>query len=111
MSFLPFSFERAADAHRLSREYPGGGGDSGNEESTSDTANFLLFLTALRAAVGPNKRLSTCVTQSAFLGADGSPLADVSAFAKVLDSVLVMNYDVWGGPSLSPCPLSPTPVD
>lgn len=45
----------------------------------------------------PNKRLSTCTTQQAYIGANGSPLTDVSAFAKVLDNILVMNYDVWGG--------------
>ena len=60
---------------------------------------MLLFLQELRVAM-PNKRLSTCTTQQAYIGANGSPLTDVSAFAKVLDNILVMNYDVWGGESL-----------
>ena len=42
-------------------------------------------------------RLSSCVSHNAFIGADGSPIADVSAFSDVLDNILIMNYDVWGG--------------
>ena len=59
---------------------------------------MLLFLQALRAAM-PDKRLSTCTTQQTYIGSNGSPLKDVSAFADVLDNILVMNYDVWGGES------------
>jgi chitinase len=29
-------------------------------------------------------------------GPDGQPLTDVSGFAKVLDYVAIMNYDIWG---------------
>lgn len=84
-------------SHR--REYPGTAGADGNVYNTSvDTTNFLLFLQALRAAL-PTKRLSSCTTQHAFIGSNGSPLTDVSAFASVLDNILVMNYDVWGGES------------
>lgn len=66
------------------------------------------MLTELRTAL-PKKLLSTCTTQSAYIGADGSPLTDVKAFANVLDHILVMNYDVWGGASLplvQSCPAS-----
>ncbi|KAK4705493.1 chitinase, partial [Phenoliferia sp. Uapishka_3] len=87
-------------------EYPGGGGNAGNGQSTSDSANFLKFLVSLRAALGNDKRISACVTQTAFLGADGSPLTDVSGFAAVLDNILVMNYDVWGASS-TPGPNAP----
>ncbi|KAM0750346.1 glycoside hydrolase family 18 protein, partial [Meredithblackwellia eburnea MCA 4105] len=86
--------------------YPGGGGDSGNQVSSKDTANFLLFLQALRTSLGSDKIISACTTQQAFLGADGSPLTDVSAFAAVLDHILVMNYDVWGASS-NPGPNAP----
>ncbi|KPV77337.1 glycoside hydrolase family 18 protein, partial [Rhodotorula graminis WP1] len=85
--------------------YPGTNGADGNQVSSSDTANMLKFLQALRAAL-PQKLLSTCTTQSAYVGADGSPLTDVSAFAKVLDHILVMNYDVWGASS-TPGPNAP----
>ncbi|GAA6023500.1 hypothetical protein JCM11491_006602 [Sporobolomyces phaffii] len=86
-------------------EYPGTQGDSGNIVSSADTANMLLFLQGLRAAM-PDKRLSTCTTQQPYIGANGSPLSDVSAFAKVLDNILVMNYDVWGASS-TPGPNAP----
>ncbi|GAA6029711.1 hypothetical protein JCM8097_001014 [Rhodosporidiobolus ruineniae] len=79
-------------------EYPGTQGDSGNQISTKDTANLLTFLKALRAAL-PNARLSTCTTQQTYVGANGSPIGDVSAYADVLDNILVMNYDVWGASS------------
>lgn len=85
---------------RARREYPGTNGADGNQVSSADTANMLKFLQAMRTAL-PQKLLSTCTTQSAYVGADGSPLTDVSAFAKVLDHILVMNYDVWGGASRS----------
>ena len=87
-------------------EYPGTTGADGNAVSTADTANFLLFLKALRQKLGSAKRLSACVTQEAFIGADGSPLADVSDFAGELDAILVMNYDVWGASS-TPGPNAP----
>jgi chitinase len=56
-----------------------------------------VFLQALRQALGAKAHITTCSTQRAFIGPDGSPITDVSAFAAVLDGVLVMNYDVWGG--------------
>ncbi|GAA6062786.1 hypothetical protein JCM10212_002155 [Sporobolomyces blumeae] len=86
-------------------EYPGTQGADGNIVSSGDTANLLLFLQDLRAAL-PDKRLSTCTTQQAYIGANGSPLVDVSAYAKVLDNILVMNYDVWGASS-TPGPNAP----
>ncbi|GAA5821856.1 hypothetical protein JCM11251_004747 [Rhodosporidiobolus azoricus] len=79
-------------------EYPGTQGLSGNQISSSDTANLLTTMRLLRAAL-PDGHLSTCTTQQTYIGANGSPLGDVSAFAEVLDNVLVMNYDVWGASS------------
>ncbi|KAM0788680.1 hypothetical protein ACM66B_002777 [Microbotryomycetes sp. NB124-2] len=87
-------------------EYPGTQGADGNVVRSVDTANFLLFLQALRKALGSKMHISSCATQRAFIGADGSPLADVKAFASVLDAVLVMNYDVWGA-SAYPGPNAP----
>lgn len=80
------------------REYPGTQGAGSNEVSSSDTANLLSFLKLLRSSL-PNKRLSTCTTQQTYVGANGSPIGDVSAYAQYLDAILVMNYDVWGGES------------
>ncbi|KAK4056512.1 hypothetical protein OIO90_002359 [Microbotryomycetes sp. JL221] len=87
-------------------EYPNSNSNPGNTYRSSDTANFLLFLQALRQALGSKMHISSCATQRAFIGADGSPLADVKGFAKVLDAVLVMNYDVWGA-SAYPGPNAP----
>lgn len=78
-------------------EYPGAGGAAGNKIRSTDTANFLLFLQQLRQVLGAKSHITTSATHRAFIGDGGSPIADVSAFAKVLDGVLVMNYDVWGG--------------
>ena len=84
------------------REYPAAGGASGNYKSPQDTANYLLFLQALRQALGASSHITTCTTHRAFIGPNGSPVTDVSTFAAVLDGVLVMNYDVWGGEYTAP---------
>lgn len=71
-------------------------GQDGNIVSSSDSANFLLFLKALRTAL-PSGAVITAATQVwPFAGPDGNPMSDVSAFAKALDWILIMNYDVWG---------------
>lgn len=88
------------------REYPGTTGNPGNIVRSTDTENFLLFLTSLRAALAPGARISSCTTHAAFIGPNGSPLADVAAFGKVLDNIVVMNYDVWGGSSSRSSPPS-----
>lgn len=77
-------------------EYPGTAGADGNAVSSSDSANFLIFLQELRAAL-PSEAIITTATQVwPFAGSDGNPMSDVSGFAKVLDWILIMNYDVWG---------------
>lgn len=61
-----------------------------------DSANFLFFLQELRAAL-PQGALITAATQVwPFADENGNPMGDVSAFAKVLDWILIMNYDIWG---------------
>lgn len=77
-------------------EYPGQAGNDGNSVSPDDTANFLSFLQLLRQTLPATAKMSAAVQTVPFAGADGSPLADVSAFAQVLDWVLIMNYDAWG---------------
>jgi hypothetical protein len=37
------------------------------------------------------------VQQQPFIGFDGVPMMDLAEFAQVLDWVLLMNYDTWGG--------------
>ena len=76
-------------------EYPGTAGADGNEISSADVANYLLFLQSLRAKLG--SRLLTAAMPSAGLtGADGDYLTDTSAYAAVLDFITVMAYDNYG---------------
>lgn len=84
------------DETRSDREYPGTSGNWGNQISSSDTSNMLAMLQLLRQKL-PSALLSTCSTQQTYVGANGNPVGDVSEFAKILDYVMVMNYDVWGG--------------
>lgn len=59
-----------------------------NTISGSDSANFLLFLQALRNdPAGENLTLSAAASLTPFAGSDGNPMSDVSDFAKVLDYV------------------------
>lgn len=76
-------------------EYPNQTG-AGNEHSPDDTGNFLKFLKQLRKKLPPSARITAATQMWPFAGKDGQPLGDVSQFARVLDWVLLMNYDVWG---------------
>lgn len=78
-------------------EYPGQPGNDGNEIDSSDTTNFLEFLRLLRGALPANATITAAAQTVPFAGSDGNALSDVRAFAEVLDWVLLMNYDVWGG--------------
>ncbi|CAD6567240.1 MAG: hypothetical protein TREMPRED_003427 [Tremellales sp. Tagirdzhanova-0007] len=80
-------------------EYPGTTGADGNAVSTHDSANFLLFLTELRAALPVGALISTATQVWPFADSNGNPMSDVSGFAKIIDYILIMNYDVWGSSS------------
>lgn len=88
-------------------EYPNHQGIGCNVISPDDSNNFLSFLVKLRAAVGPNVKLSAAVGITPFVGQDGSPMADVSKFGTVLDQLAIMNYDVWGSWSSTVGPNAP----
>lgn len=77
-------------------EYPGVKGADNNIVSSQDSANFLIFLQLLRQTLPPTAILSTATQVWPFVGPDQAPLSDVSAFAKVLDWIMIMNYDIWG---------------
>ncbi|GHJ85728.1 hypothetical protein NliqN6_2130 [Naganishia liquefaciens] len=77
-------------------EYPGVKGADNNIVSSQDSANFLVFLQLLRQTLPPTAILSTATQVWPFVGSNQAPLSDVSAFAKVLDWVMIMNYDIWG---------------
>ncbi|KAG2122829.1 glycoside hydrolase family 18 protein [Suillus cothurnatus] len=76
-------------------EYPDKQGIGCNIISSDDTANFLSFLQQLREERS-NLTISAAVSLTPFRDSSGSPSTDVSAFAKVLDYVAIMDYDVWG---------------
>ncbi|KAF9019247.1 putative chitinase [Hymenopellis radicata] len=87
-------------------EYPGIHGQSGNRVSHTDAANFLLFLQLLRTDL-PADAIITAATQPApFADKDGQPMQNVSQYARVLDWIMIMNYDVWSSSS-TPGPNAP----
>lgn len=77
-------------------EYPSQDGDGGNLESPDDSANFLDFLRTLRNTLPPNATITAATQTVPFADANGKPMQNVSEFARVLDWVLLMNYDTWG---------------
>ena len=77
-------------------EYPGQAGNDGNVISPNDSANYLLFLQTLRKTLPSAAKITAATMTVPFADSQGSPMRDVSAFAKVLDWILIMNYDSWG---------------
>jgi chitinase len=56
--------------------------------SANDSANFLSFLTTLRSQQGAQKLIiSAAVSLTPFVDSNGTPMTDVSAFAKVLNYI------------------------
>ncbi|KJA18753.1 glycoside hydrolase family 18 protein [Hypholoma sublateritium FD-334 SS-4] len=89
-------------------EYPGKQGNTANQVSLDDSANFLAMLQQLKATdVGSNLKISAAVTLTPFVGADGQPMSDVSEFAKVIDFIEIMAYDIWGSWSAGVGPNAP----
>ena len=81
-------------------EYPGSQGIGCNVVAPNDTANFLSFLQELRQSdVGKKLFLTAATPISPWKDASGNSTADVSPFAKVLDYIAIMNYDINGGAS------------
>ena len=89
--------EFGLDGVDIDWEYPGQAGNAGNGVDPQDTARFLLFLQVLRRALPAGAVLTAAAQTVPFADAQGNPGADVRAFAQVLDWVLIMNYDTWGG--------------
>ncbi|KAJ7583205.1 glycoside hydrolase family 18 protein [Mycena floridula] len=89
----------------LDWEYPNSQG-AGQPFSSADSAKLLKFITLLRTALGPSKIISAAVSYLPWLGANGTPLTDVSNYAAQMTYVNIMNYDVWGATS-TPGPNAP----
>ncbi|KAJ7188716.1 glycoside hydrolase family 18 protein [Mycena filopes] len=87
-------------------EYPNSAG-AGNPYGAADAANFLALLKDLRKSLGTSKIISAAVTDLPWLGSNGSPQTDVSAYAAQLTYVNIMNYDINGGWSANPGPNAP----
>jgi chitinase len=89
-------------------EYPNKDGIGCNVVSPDDSANFLTFLQELRQdETGSKLYLSAAVGITPFAGSDGEPLSDVSGFAKYLDHIAIMAYDIWGSWSATAGPNAP----
>ncbi|KAJ8588526.1 glycoside hydrolase [Rhizopogon salebrosus TDB-379] len=92
-----FACKYGVDGVQFDWEYPNNQGVGCNTISLNDTSNFLAFLQELRLdPVGAKLTISAAVALAPFMDATGSPSTDISGFAKVLDYIAVMNYDVWG---------------
>ncbi|KAK0206361.1 hypothetical protein DFS33DRAFT_1272855 [Desarmillaria ectypa] len=87
-------------------EYPGHIGESGNQVSPSDSANFLQFLRLLRMLLPVDAVITAAVGHMPFVNDGGTPMKDASDFAQALDWILLMNYDVWSA-SPNPGPNAP----
>lgn len=95
------------DGIDLDWEYPGVKGADNNIVTSDDSANYLIFLRLLRKTLPPTAILSAATQVWPFAGPTGAPLSDVSEFAKLLDWVMIMNYDIWGSSSTTPGPNAP----
>ncbi|KAL7341138.1 glycoside hydrolase superfamily [Rhodotorula toruloides] len=77
----------------LDWEYPGKAGATNDFDTKNDLNNFLTFLKALRAKLGKDKLISADTSAGVWVGSDGQPSKDLSAFAAVLDFITIMTYD------------------
>ncbi|KAI9574703.1 glycoside hydrolase family 18 protein [Boletus coccyginus] len=76
-------------------EYPGQVGQPGNAESATDSSNMLQFFKLLQQKLPPLAMISAAVQDSPFVGPDGHPMKDVSAFSQFVDWITLMNYDTY----------------
>ncbi|EJD03463.1 glycoside hydrolase [Fomitiporia mediterranea MF3/22] len=89
-------------------ESPGHQGIGCNTISPNDTANFLSLLQELRRTpTGSSITISAAVGLTPFADETGQPSTNVTGFAKVIDYIEIMNYDVWGSWSTSVGPNAP----
>ncbi|KAJ7639188.1 chitinase [Roridomyces roridus] len=104
-TLVSFATQYNLDGLNFDWEYPSASGIGCNTNSPNDTANFLSFLQELRQdPVGAKLILSAATAITPFIDADGKPSTDVSGFAKVLDHIAAMVYDVNGAwsPAVGP---------
>ncbi|KAF9976510.1 hypothetical protein BGZ73_008450 [Actinomortierella ambigua] len=100
------------DGIDLDWEYPGRQGAICNVVSPNDSANYLVLLKELRAALDaefPNthKLLTAAVRVQPFDGPNGTPMSSVAAYVPYFDYIMVMAYDLMGGWSATTGPNAP----
>lgn len=89
-------------------EYPGVQAAGQNVVSPMDTSNFLAFLQEFRnTPVGKKLILAASVPVSPFRDAQGNTSKDLSGFAKVLNYITIMDYDIFGSWSSAVGPNAP----
>ncbi|KAG2127519.1 glycoside hydrolase family 18 protein [Suillus clintonianus] len=103
---IDFVEEYDLDGVNFDWEYPNKQGIGCNIVNSDDTANFLSFLQELREDCS-NITISAAVSVTPFRDSNGNPSTDVSAFAKVLDYIAIMDYDIWGSWSTAVGPNAP----
>ena len=91
-------------APRISWEYPAHQGIGCNVIDPQDSANFLAFIEELRKDDTGRDLILTAAVVSPFYGPNSQPSKNVEGFARLLDWVAIMNYDVWGSwsPTVGP---------
>ncbi|KIK80302.1 glycoside hydrolase family 18 protein, partial [Paxillus rubicundulus Ve08.2h10] len=105
---VDFAQQYKIDGLDFDWEYPNAIGIGCNTISPNDTKNFLSFLQELRKnPVGATLTLSAATHILPFVDATGGRSTDVTGFAKVLDYISIMNYDVFGSWSAAVGPNSP----
>jgi len=99
---ISFIKSNNVDGIDLDWEFPGRLGMSCNVvDVANDSANLLLLLKELRtkidAAFGnAKKEITMAVRIAPFDGPSGTPLTDVSAYARYIDRINIMAYDIAG---------------
>ncbi|PHH59992.1 hypothetical protein CDD81_2226 [Ophiocordyceps australis] len=91
------------DGADIDWEFPGSDGNCNSFDKEKDVPNFLKFLQDMRQKFDtefpdPNakKLITLAVRVQPFQGPDGTPMSDVSEFAKVVDYAALMQYDING---------------
>lgn len=89
-------------------EYPNRQGLGCNSINANDTANYLTFLQELREHPdGKDLYLTAAGSLFPWYDASGVSSTDLSGFADVLDYIMIMNFDLYGGWSSTGGPNAP----